>query len=192
MTHARIPEVQQRCSPTCSQEKLTPLGGGLVGLCEVRPSRSHELLHQDAALAKVWALASGNRLRALSRLPSLPPARARGPRPPRPDGRPRARRIHRDAGALSATDGLRDRPQLWLGAEVDGPTSPKEVEGPHPGGPRTPSEPSAARDWATLEKVRPPYTRRAVSAFRKPPRVAPHRKPCQQSSYRNVRKSYIH
>jgi len=112
--------------------------------------------------------------------------------PPRPDGRPRARRIHRDAGALSATDGLRDRPQLWLGAEVDGPTSPKEVEGPHPGGPRTPSEPSAARDWATLEKVRPPYTRRAVSAFRKPPRVAPHRKPCQQSSYRNVRKSYIH
>ena len=73
--------------------------------------------------------------------------------PPRPDGRPRARRIHRDAGALSATDGLRDRPQLWLGAEVDAPTSPKEVEGPHPGGPRTPSEPSAARDWATLEKV---------------------------------------
>ena len=43
MTHARIPEVQQRCSPTCSQEKLTPLGGGLVGLCEVRPSRSHKL-----------------------------------------------------------------------------------------------------------------------------------------------------
>ena len=45
--------------------------------------------------------------------------------PPRPDGRPRARRIHRDAGALClwATDGLRDRPQLWLRAEVDGPTS---------------------------------------------------------------------
>ena len=29
-------------SPTSSQE-TTPLGGGLVGLCEVRPSRSHEL-----------------------------------------------------------------------------------------------------------------------------------------------------
>ena len=29
-------------SPTSSQE-TTPLGGGLVGLCEVRPSRSHKL-----------------------------------------------------------------------------------------------------------------------------------------------------
>ena len=81
VTHARIPEVQQRCSPTCSQEKLTPLGGGLVGLCEVRPSRSHELLHQDAALAKVWALASGNRLRALSRLPRSRPAPTADPAP---------------------------------------------------------------------------------------------------------------
>ena len=115
--------------------------------------------------------------------------------PPRPDGRPRARRIHRDAGALSATDGLRDRPQLWLGAEVDGPTSCR-----------------ARRRWRVLtpaararrlslaqreigqrlKQLLSPYTRRAVSAFRKTPRVAPHRKPCQQSSYRNVRKSYIH
>ena len=45
-------------------------------------------------------------------------------RPPPRAARPRTRRIHRDAGALSATDGLReDRPQLRLRAEVDGPTS---------------------------------------------------------------------
>ena len=72
--------------------------------------------------------------------PREPPTRDR-PTAPTP-------RIHRSSGrggSLGSTDGLRDRPQLRLRAEVepDKLPSPKEVGvvgrwgGPHPGGPRT-------------------------------------------------------
>ena len=77
----------------------------------------------------------------LRRLAPPPPA------PPAPVRRSTTNTIHRDAGALSATDGLRDRPQLRLRAEVvvvvepDKLPSPKEVGSSshrrHPGGPRT-------------------------------------------------------
>ena len=80
--------------------------------------------------------------------PREPPTARR--RRPTLEDRPREFIAHRDAGALSAlpsTDGLRDRPQLRLRAEVEPDKqlpSPKEVGvgrsrwgGPHPGGPRT-------------------------------------------------------
>ena len=85
-----------------------------------------------------------------SRTPLLRHPTRAAPAPPGPPTAPTPREFiaHRDAGALSAlpsTDGLRDRPQLRLRAEVepDKLPSPKEVGvvgrwgGPHPGGPRT-------------------------------------------------------
>ena len=99
--------------------------------------------------SKQGPLAKG--LGMLRRLAPPPPA------PPAPVRRSTTNTtIHRDAGALSATDGLRDRPQLRLRAEVvvvvepDKLPSPRKEVGSSPAvtpaaRARTPSEPSAAR-----------------------------------------------
>ena len=100
--------------------------------------------------SKQGPLAKG--LGMLRRLAPPPP----GPAPPAPVRRSTTNTIHRDAGALSATDGLRDRPQLRLRAEVvvvvepDKLPSPRKEVGSSPAvtpaaRARTPSEPSAAR-----------------------------------------------
>ena len=91
--------------------------------------------------SKQGPLAKG--LGMLRRLAPPPPA------PPAPVRRSTTNTIHRDAGALSATDGLRDRPQLRLRAEVvvvvepDKLPSPKEVQvgssSSHPPSPRRPA-----------------------------------------------------
>ena len=123
--------------------------------------------------SKQGPLAKGlGMLRRLAPPPPAPPAsRAR---PPFDDQIPFC--IHRDAGALSATDGLRDRPQLRLRAEVvvvvepDKLPSPrKEVQvGSSPAvtpaaRARTPSEPSAARTRSEPSAAR---TRSEPSAAR--------------------------
>ena len=94
---------------------------------------------------------AGNGESATDRPRSPPRCPERGPAGPRtadPAAAPVvASNSHRDAGALSATDGLRDRPQLRLRAEVvvvvepDKLPSPKEVgsSSSHPPSPRRPA-----------------------------------------------------
>ena len=59
MTHARIPEVQQRCSPTCSQEKLSGgiCGGVFAAASAARSETVGRRMAHDAAAAELeWWL----------------------------------------------------------------------------------------------------------------------------------------
>ena len=99
--------------------------------------------------SKQGPLAKG--LGMLRRLAPPPPA------PPAPVRRSTTNTIHRDAGALSATDGLRDRPQLRLRAEVvvvvepDKLPSPKEV-GSSSSHPPSPQRPAHARRLSLAQR----------------------------------------
>ena len=124
----------------------------------VRPGSTHPHQLAGLAAAAIGAHVLLTDLRTVEEC-SLRPNVQRNistPAPPAPVRRSTTNTIHRDAGALSATDGLRDRPQLRLRAEVvvvvepDKLPSPRKEVGSSPAvtpaaRARTPSEPSAAR-----------------------------------------------
>jgi len=61
MTHARIPEVQQRCSPTCSQEKLSGgICGGVFAAASAARSETvgRRMAHDAAAAGGVVAVSA--------------------------------------------------------------------------------------------------------------------------------------